>query len=1122
MGRLQLCRWLGGCLMAFVGCGMVWASLALGATAGAGWNLESFAAPSNFTVAQNTECPATLTQQFPVCDAYLVTARNEGSLASAEEAEILLSDQLPAGLNVVGHRVIWPHLAKELGAEEEENIFSFVGSCSGAPTRCSVSLAHAREIGFCSGTACSVLPGEEIRLELFVTIKEPEQPHELSNVAKVEGGGAPAQEVVETNRIGGAADFGLSHFDFYTAGLDGARDTQAADHPYDLTTAIDLNTKFRTGPAGVFEAASVEDVRDVVTNLPVGFVGSILAAPQCTFSQLSSHIEAGRGGCPKDTIVGHIRTEPAYIASINGPIYNMTPEEGFPAEFAYVDNLAGTHVFYTRVVPTPKGYVLQADNPEVPAVRLRRIVVSFYGVPAERDETSNLAIPFFTNPTDCAGEEPTASIFMDSWQHPARFNADGTPVDLGEAAWAKAESRSPAVTGCNSLRFPAEVKAQPTSHEADKPSGMDFEVKVPQSETVGVPATPTLKKVVVTLPAGLTVDPSAGDGLGACSEEQIGWLGGSHLNFDAAPPACPEASKIGSLELETPLIGRKLEGEMFLASQNANPFGATLAAYVVVHDPITGVLVKIAGEFLADPHSGQLTAVFDENPNLPFSDLKLHFFGGPRAELATPESCGTFTTTTQLSPWSFPDSGAPTEAFDDFVVDEACPGGFAPSFTAGSENLQAGGYTPFVASFQRSDTDQELSGLSVTLPPGLLAKVAGVPECPEADIKLAEESRGGCPEASQVGTVQTGVGPGPDPLFVSGKAYWTGPYKNGPYGVAVVVPAVAGPYDFGTVVVRQAVHIDPRTAQVTDTSDPFPTIIDGIPLRLRRVDLTLDRPEFVFNPTNCGQQGFTGTIMGSPLGSPTSLDEATQIGFPVQNGASKAFSTPFEVTNCSTLAFTPSVTVATKAQASKQNGANLTFKISYPKNAMGKQTWFQEAKFDLPKQLPARLETLQKACLAAVFEANPSDCPSAAKIGTAIVHTPVLPDPLAGPVYFVSYGDQKFPEAVLVLKGDNITFDLHGETFIDHKTGITSATFRNTPDVPFESIEVTIPEGRYSEFGANLPNKRHYNFCGQTLNMPTLFKAQNGQQINQTTHITITGCKPKRKQSKHTKKRKRG
>jgi uncharacterized repeat protein (TIGR01451 family) len=1100
-------------------------------TPGPGWTLHSFALPTSFSAEDSARCLETLDAQFPLCDRYEVTATNAGSKPT-DGSLVTLTDTLPAGVVLQGASLESPAIAAllnsllALGLHPNENVFpaleqfgplleEFLGindKCTKVPLRCELSVR--------------VAPDETVKMTAYVTADEGAG-GALANSAEIVGGGAGEGADEQLNVVSSSPPpFGASSFDFFIGGLDGRSDTQAGDHPYELTTTIGLSSEFRGGPDAVFGANSVEDVKDVVVNLPLGFVGSILAAPQCTFAQLSSHINAGEGGCPTDTIIGHLYNEPVNGDSVSGPIYNMVPERGVPAEFGYVDILGGAHVFYSRVVPSKGGYVLQAMNPDIPQIPLTYIIATFYGDPALRDqerretesghheESHSAHVPFFTNPTSCpvnpVSHEPealTATIYMDSWKHPARLNADGTPADLEEGAWAKREAKSPGVTGCDELQFKPELHAQPTTKAADTPSGLNVEMKLPQSEEVGVLATPTMKRAIVTLAEGFTVDPSAGSGLAACSVAQIGWLGGGPLNFSPAPPSCPEASKIGTLELETPLIGHQLVGAIFLASQDENPFHTTLAAYVVVDDPVTGVLIKIAGEFLPDPHTGRLTAVFDENPNLPFSDLKLHFFGGPRASLATPESCGSFTTATELTPWSAPDSGLSATPFESFTIDEACPAGFSPTFTAGALNLQAGAFTPFVASFGRSDTDQELAGLTLKLPSGLLAKVAGVPLCPDANAVA-----GSCPEASLVGTVQAGAGPGPNPLFVNGKAYLTGPYDGGPYGLSVVVPAVAGPYNFGTVVVRQSLRIDPHTAQVTDVSDPFPTIIDGIPLRLRRVDVTLDRPGFAFNPTSCEKEQFTGAISGSQLGSPTSLSGT--LGYATQPGATSPFASPFQVTNCANLKFQPKVAVATAAKASKANGASLFFKIAYPKGAMGSQAWFNEAKFTIPRQLPARLTTIQQACLAQTFEANPAGCPAASKIGTAVVHTEVLPDPLRGPVYFVSHGGAKFPDAVLLLKGDGITFQLTGETLI--KNGVTSATFRNTPDTPFESIEVTIPAGPFSEFGVNLPHESH-NFCGQHLTLPTHFKASNGLEINQNTPVAVTGC-PKAK--KLTRKQK--
>ncbi len=1113
MGRTGL-RMVVVALVALVAlaCGAQFASAALPAP---GFTIDSMAEPTNFSATENEHCLNDVGTAsgaiVTLCDMYEVSVTNTGS-TSTDGSDIKIKDLLPEGVTVqrVGLRLTSHYQMEEL------ELAGF-GLCSTPPVSSgSVSCEYPGGVGFLPRLG----PDDALTMLVYVTI-QPGAPATFVNKAMVSGGGAGEASVESQNPNSAAqAAFGPSLFRFDIAGLDGLPDRQAGDHPYEVTTTIGLANALREeSPVGAGalsgRSTSVEDVKDIVVNLPLGFVGSTLAAPQCTQVDMSGL------ACPPDTVVGHITTTPRTVESVNSPLYNLVPERGVPAEFGYYDQIQRAHVLYTRVVPTPAGYVLQVISPDIPQILMSHITVTFYGDPAARDQTSNAQIPLFTNPTNCAGEAPTATVYMDSWAHPAKFNADGTPVDLEEPRWSSMQYKSPPVIGCNALEFPAEIQAQPTTHESDAPSGMDFEIKLPQSETVGVPGTSVLKKVVTVLPEGFTVDPSAGDGLGACSEAQIGWLGpdgphgevlpgGGQLNFDGAPPECPESSKIGSLELETPLVTQKIYGELFIARQNENPFGSTLAAYVVVHDPITGVLIKITGEFLPDPHTGRLTAVFDENPNLPFSDLQLHFFGGPRAELATPESCGTFTTTSELTPYSAPDSGLAATPFDSFLINEACPGGFDPSFTAGSLNLQAGAYTSFVASFERSDTDQELAGLTVSLPPGLLANVASVPECTDAEIKQAEEGAGGCPESTRVGTVKAGVGPGPNPLFVTGKAYWTGPYKGAPFGIAVVVPAIAGPFNFGTVVVRQAVRIDPYTARVTDVSDPFPTIVDGIPLRLRRVDLYLDRPGFTFNPTNCSKEQFEGTLTGFPLGAPTTLQGT--VGYATQPGESSNFTTPFQVTNCATLNFAPKFSVSTSAHTSRTDGASLTATLSEPNLPQGGEANLAHVKVELPKQLPSRLTTLQKACTSAQFEADPAGCPPASRIGYAVVHTPIVPVPLEGPAIFVSHGGDAFPSLTMVLQGDGVTIDVVGTTFIS-KAGITSTTLKTVPDTPFSTFTLTLPEGQDSALAAI------GSLCkAKNLVMPTEFTAQNGAQLNQNTKIAVTGC-PKAAH-KHKKPRK--
>ncbi len=1111
-----------------------------------GWTISSSAAPSTFSSADNEQCsgPAGYNEQFEECDTYEVTVVNTGKLTSSGEASLV--DRVPAGLTIQPHengaggvRLYWSQVNK--------------GEVNIASSDCSV----AGQVVTCAKGLSDVAPDATLRLQILVEVElgasfpgacpagYPQSNGCVTNEAEISGGGAPTvrteEPVSRPNLVNGPqAEFGFESFAFDTNGPNGAVDRQAGDHPYELAVKASFETKFRHESRGRVLARSAPSVRDVVTDLPVGFVGSILAAPQCTFSQLSSHVLGGVAGCPRDTVVGHIRTFPAVGGAIDGPIYNMTPEEGYPAEFAYVDELGGPHGFYAHVVPSPRGYVLQTINPDLPELPLSSFEVVLYGDPAEKDETHNQQIPFFTDSSDC-GAAPTATIYMDSWENPGRFRPDGEPVNLEEEAdgkrvWAKAESTAPPTLGCNALQFPAEIGAQPTTEEADTPSGVNFDIKVPQVETIGVPATPTLRKVVETFPEGFTVDPAAGDGLGACSanpaaepgspENQIGWLGqyGPHgeklpgdgaLNFSDAPPACPEASKVGALELETPLIGaRKLQGEIFLAKEYENPYDSLIGLYVVVHDPITGVLIKIAGKATLNSNTGQITGEFEENPNLPFSNLELHFFGGPRAEFATPEHCGAFTTTTELLPYSFPDSGGPANPFDTFVVDQKCPNGaFAPSFTAGSQNLQAGAYTNFVASFQRSDTEEELAGLTVTLPPGLSADVSGVPECTGAELAEAEAGTGGCPADTQVGVVKAGVGPGPDPFFAGGKAFWTGPYNGGPFGIAVVVPAVAGPFNFGTVVVRQSIRIDQKTAQVTDVSDPFPTIIDGVPLRMRRVDVEFNRSGFAFNPTNCAQEQFAGTVTGFPLGAPTSVN-GHRVGYAIQPGGSSQFTSPFQVTNCANLKFAPKFQVSTSGKVSRTDGTSLSVKLSYPEGALGTQANIRQVKVELPRDLPSRLGTLRKACTQTQFQANPAGCPAASAIGYVKAVVPNIPVPLEGPAYFVSNGGEAWPNLVLVLQGDGVTIDLVGDTQIS-KAGITSTTFKAVPDNPVSSFELALHNGPYSALtGLG-------NLCTERLAMPTEFVAQNGAEIHENTRVAVSGCpkgvhaKLKHKKAKH-------
>ncbi len=464
---------------------------------------------------------------------------------------------------------------------------------------------------------------------------------------------------------------------------------------------------------------------------------------------------------------------------------------------------------------------------------------------------------------------------MDSWQSPASFNADGSP-NLSDPNWVSSTSESPPVTGCDLLRFNASLSAQPETTQADTPTGMNVELRIPQNEDPSALATPPLKKAVVTLPAGMSLNPSAAGGLAACSLAQIGL--GNNIQ-----PSCPEASKIGSVEVQTPALAGVLQGSIYLAAQDENPFHTLLAGYIAIDDPTTGVLIKVPGRFDADPGTGQLTGTFDEAPQFPVGDLKLHFFGGPRAPLTTPQGCGTYTTTSSLTPWSAPDSGPPATPSDSFPVNSGCVGAFSPAFTAGMTNNQAGAFSAFTATFTRTDQDQNMAGITVSTPPGLLGILKGVEQCPEP-----QASQGTCGAGSLIGHTTVAAGSGPNPFYVQdGQVFLTGPYKGAPsFGLSFVVPAVAGLFNLGTVVVRAAINVDPHTAQITVTSDPLPTILQGVPLDIRAVNVTIDRAGFMFNPTSCDPLTVTGTVTST-------------------QGATENVSSRFQAANCANLPFKP-------------------------------------------------------------------------------------------------------------------------------------------------------------------------------------------------------------------------
>jgi hypothetical protein len=950
--------------------------------------------------------------------------------------------------------------------------------------------------------------------------------------------------------------YGVESFAFEAIDQQGNPFVQAGGHPYEQVTRIILkaNEGVTRGNGGGLRFGELANLKDIKVQLPPGLIGNPAAAPKCPYYatetfKCTSEEQIGT----MELLLDNIEPSGEYEKFGPKPLFNVVPPTGVAARLsARFNNFANAII--TAHVRTGTDYGIDADSLNITSLAaIKGIIVRLWGVPADPSHTPERAclLPgesygegcaspapeksFVSMPTACAG--PTsATVSVDSYQQPGAF----TPL---------VTDQMPAVTGCAAVGFAPSIEVRPTTDAADSPTGLNLDLHVPQNEDPAGVSSADLKNAVVRFPQGVTVDPSSADGLQACSEAQVGFTGFTELNATGEPGVqtaqftpgaaeCPDASKLGTVQIDTPLLEHPVTGAMYLAKQTENPFGSLLALYLAVDDPISGVILKLPGMVRTNPQTGQLTAIFDQNPQLPFEDLKVDLFSGSRAALSTPSTCGAYATSTTLTPWTSPQAPDASPSSAPFQIGEA-PGGGAcasdesqapnsPGFEAGTASPVAGTYSPFVLKLSREDGSQRFASLNVTLPPGLLGKIAGVEECPQADIEAAarrthegegalEQAHPSCPAGSEVGLVHVGAGTGA-PFYVTGHAYFAGPYAGAPFSFVIVTPALAGPFDLGTVVVRAALLIDPTTSQVTVKSDPLPSMLDGIPLDVRSIAVDMDRPEFTLNPTSCEVTSVTGQAR-STVGQSASVSDRFQAG------------------GCTGLPFKPGFSVSTSAKSSRADGTSVMFRISYPAGALGKEAWLKSAKFEFPKQLPARLSTIQKSCPAATFDANPASCSAASRIGTSRVRTELLPVPLEGPVYFVSNGNAKFPEAVIVLQGDDVTVELHSETFINEKTGVTSATLASIPGVPFEEAVVTLPAGPYSEFTAvgslctptttkSVKKKVTVDVKGRKkrvtrtvkqsvatpLLMPTGFTGQNGATIKQDTPVTVTECaksKPK-------------
>jgi len=949
-----------------------------------------------------------------------------------------------------------------------------------------------------------------------------EEPEEgVGKYEKQLGGPAPGASSSRPIKVNSSpTEFGDEAYELSAENEDGSLDNRAGTHPFQLTTTIALNKTIEEGDT----PASAGLVKNLHFALPPGLLGDPNAVPQCSDADFSSIGKANVNACPSNTAIGVAVTELGHPTGVPGhltetiPVFNLVPAPGEPARFGF--EIFKVPVIFDTAVRTDGDYgVTVSVTNATEAGWVLGSQVSFWGEPGDprHDQSRGWAClqgesvlgerckppeerstkPFLDLPTSCVGGL-TTEMLGSSW----------TGGSLKE------EFSLPALGGCEQLPFTPSMTVQPIAEaEGDKappttsansPTGLRVDVKLPQKETTlaarGL-AEADDKDSTVALPEGIQLSPAAANGLTSCSEEEVGFKSQQStipdpfapgapepLQFSTAPANCPSASKVGVVHINTPLLPNELEGGVYIAAQEANPFGSLFAVYIVAEDPVSGVRVKLAGRVTPNVETGQLTTTFENTPQTPFEALRLEFFGGPHASISTPPLCGNYTTAASFTAWS--GASAAPNSEEPFVISSG-PGGsacfatlpLAPGFSAGSSNLQAGGYTSFTVNITRPDTNQALTGLTMHLPSGLAGMLSHVTLCDEADANA-----GTCPPASLVGHATASAGLGSEPFTQSGQVFITEKYKGAPFGLSIVTPTQAGPFNFGNLVVRSTINIDRTTAALT-ISNPLPTMINtashqtGIPAQLKQISVTVDRPEFQFNPTNCTPSKVEATFTGS-------------------QGSSTTESTPLQVANCKSLPFKPKFEASTEGRASKTEGASLRVKVT---SGFG-QANIGKTDLTLPIQLPARLTTIQKACTAAAFEANPATCPEGSNVGTATVHTPVLKNPLTGPAYLVSHGSAKFPDVEFVLQGEGITLILDGAT--DIKKGITYSRFDAVPDAPVSTFETVLPRSPHSALTSNVAASAKYSLCGANLVMPTTLTGQNGAVVKQNTKIAVTGCPP--------------
>ncbi|MBO0746700.1 MAG: hypothetical protein J2O47_00030, partial [Acidimicrobiaceae bacterium] len=907
--HLALTRLLGRALLA--GAALALFTVVSSATASAAvpapaWQITSLRAPSNFIPSDS--------RGF---NTYYVHVTNVGG-AATDGSPITITDALPPGLTL---NLAPSGNAIPFSLNDDQEFHPAGATCDpGPPASCSVS-------------GLILAPG--MSLAMPVPVNTGATTGTVVNHAVVSGGGASAASVTEPTEITASVpDFGFADSGFRLTDEAGDPITQAGSHPYLFDTSFELTSRESTTNQGFI--VPTESLKDVRVTLPRGLVVNPTSTSlRCTEAELET------ASCPDASAVGldrpTVEVSGAPSQLLESAIYNMVPPPGVPAELAFPVLDGATWVHLRGNVDAAGQYELTASADNVIQYgNVTGVDVELWGDPTDPSHdrvrghctgagignhcpVPPTPIPFLTMPSACSPSS-TLSYALNSWEHQSDFiTAQPSAVD--------SDGGSVPVTGCDKLGFDPTLTARPDTAAADSSSGLDVELKVPQAEGQHTLATANLRRAVVTLPAGMAVNPSLADGLEACSPAEIGL-------DNADQPTCPDASKIGTVQVTTPLLDDPLVGSVYLAKQTDNPFGTLLALYIVAERD--GAIVKLAGKVEPDPVTGQLKATFADNPELPFSDFVLHFIGGDRGALVTPPTCGTYQTVSKLSPWSAADPDSPTPAetvtsTDSFEItagpgggpcpDLADPSKFTPAFSAGVVSPQAGGSSPFVLKLGRPDGQQSIKQIHLDLPPGLLAHLKGVPKCPQSAIQPGIDGHADCPAGSRIGSVDAGAGAGSTPFFLTNQpVYLTDGYNGAPYGLAIDTDLIAGPFDLGHLVIRSTLNVDPDDAQVHVDSEEIPNIIQGIPLHVRSITVKTN-PGFMLSPTNCNPMAVTGTVTGGGADFDAPADDTV-----------KPVSDHFQVSGCGGLGFSPHLagTILNGTQGiHRSDHLNLSFNLAY-------------------------------------------------------------------------------------------------------------------------------------------------------------------------------------------------